>query len=131
MHPYLTPFHPLKVTKFLVKISQFNFFDSLLWQRKTFLLINLFRCEIFQILLYFLCKTYSPRWKRSPFYFPATPSKNRGPVKPPPPPLPSPFFENLVGGLIRRLPSPQQEGSAGAHYEKRFFYWVRKLLKDK
>ena len=88
MHPYLTPFHPLKVTKFLVKISQFNFFDSLLWQRKTFLLINLFRCEIFQILLYFLCKNYSPRWKRSPFYFPATPSKNRGPVKPSPPPLP-------------------------------------------
>ena len=42
-----------------------------------------------------------PPWKRPPPSFPATPSKNWDPVKPP-----LPFFENLVGGST----SPAEKG---------------------
>ena len=85
--------------------------------------------KYFRFYFIFYVKTTVPAEKGHPSISPQPPLKIE--VLYSPPPLRSPFFENLVGGLIRRLSSPQQEGSAGAHYEKRCFYWVRRLLKDK
>ena len=56
-----TPILKLKVTKFLVKLSQLKF---LVKQIKIFLFIKFFGLQIFQILVDFVCKDWSPSRKR-------------------------------------------------------------------
>ena len=88
----LTPSYLLKVTKFLVKIYQFEF---LVMTEK-----NIFVYKIF-----LPCKNCRPLSKKS---------KNWGPVK-------SPLFENWVRGLSTPPPLPPQQkgkGEGGAHYDR-------------
>ena len=76
----------LKVTKFLVKISQFEF---LVMTEKNIFAYKFF-LSLFQILIDFFGENCNPPEKSHP-PFPATPSKSRVPVDPA-------LFENLVGG---------------------------------
>ena len=55
-----TPIIKLKVTKFLVKLSQFKFLVNT--DKNIFVFI--FFHEIFQILVYFLCKNWTPSRRR-------------------------------------------------------------------
>ena len=75
----LIPSYLLKVTEFLVKISQFKF---LAMTEKNNFAYKLSCHYIFQILIYFVCKNCTPL-KKLPPSFPATPSKSWGPAKPP------------------------------------------------
>ena len=91
----LNPSYLLKVTKFLVKTYQFEFF-------KIFLFINFFLSLNISDFCYFLCKNCNPPEKVTrPPYFPANPSKSWGPVKPP-------LYENFVGGSAS--PPAEREG---------------------
>ena len=73
----LTESHLLKVTKFLVKISQFKF---LFMTEKNIFVCKLFVIKYFRFSFIFYVKPPTPLKKVTPF-FPAAPSKNRGPVK--------------------------------------------------
>ena len=61
----LNPSYFLKVTKFLVKMSQFEF---LVMTEKNVLLINFFCHEIFQIWIYFLWENCNPQKKVTPSF---------------------------------------------------------------
>ena len=91
--PPLTPSHLLKVTKFLVKISQFKFLvmtkkNSFVY--KLFLLLNISDFSLV-CLLCKICTTppppYPPPRKKSHPSFQQPPSKNWDPVKPSPLPF--------------------------------------------
>ena len=86
--PFLTPSYLLKVTKFLVKISQFEFLvmtDKNMFAYKLYFLLN-----ISDFSLFFMWKLQPP-WKKSPPFSQQPLSKRWDLVKPP-------NFENLVGG---------------------------------
>ena len=95
----LTSFYLLKLTKFLVKIFQFEFLVMIkknIFVYKPFLLLN-----ISDLSLFFFKKKLQPLppWKRLLPSFPATPLFSSNPLSKlrscqTPPPL----FENLVGG---------------------------------
>ena len=87
----------LKVTKFLVKISQFEF---LVMTEQEFLFINFLSLNIPDFSLFLLKNCNHPLLKNVTPSFSATPSKNWGSVKSPP------LFENLLGGSI----SPSWKG---------------------
>ena len=77
----LTPSYLLEVTKFLVKISQFEFLvmtEQNIFLYKLFFLIKYFR---FQFIFYV---NIAPPLKKSPPFFPATPSKVEVLSSPPP-----------------------------------------------
>ena len=100
------PSHLLKVTKFLVKISQFEF---LIMIEESILVYKLFlSLNILDFSLRFVLQLQSPMKKSPPPLSqqppPPPPSKNWGPVKPL-------RFENLVGGLT--LPKVERESE---HY---------------
>ena len=119
---FLAPSHLLKITKFLVKISQCIF---LVMTEK-----NIFVYKLFQILVYFLCKnckTHHPPYPSAPPPPPHThtsspppqplpPEKGR-PLFPSNPPLKieilsSPLFENPIRGSkhpSRPRPHPHQK----------------------
>ena len=67
------PSYLLKLTKFLVQISQFEF---LVMAEQSILVYKLFCHSIFQILLYFLSENYNPL-KKVTHSSPAIPSKKR------------------------------------------------------
>ena len=75
----LNPIPFFKVTKFLVKISQFKF---LVMTEKHFWFINFFGHYIFQISVYFLFKNFNSLKKVTPS-FSTTPSKWWSPVRSP------------------------------------------------
>ena len=81
---HLKTSHFLKETKFLVKISLFEFL--VMTEKNVFV----YKCkchEIFQIFVYFLCKNWNPLKKKITRSFPATLSKNWDPVNTSPPPF--------------------------------------------
>ena len=84
-----TPCYLLKVTKFCVKISQFEF---LVMTEKNIVVYKLFCHQIFQILIYLFFKIATPL-KKVTSSFPATPLSKLRTCQAPPP-----VFENLVGG---------------------------------
>ena len=87
--------HLLKVTRFLVKISQFKVLvmtDKKFCVYKLFLSLNILLKFIFHV------KTATSLKKTTPS-FQANPCKNQVSLKPAtPPPLPTPHFENLARG---------------------------------
>ena len=101
--PYIS-YLLLKVNKFLLKISQFEF---LVMTEQSILVYKLFCHEIFQILIYFLSKTLQPSPEKShpPLFFlpQQPPSKSWGPVKLP-----------LFWKFVRFNPPPQQK-NGGEH----------------
>ena len=100
-----TPSYLSKVTKFLVKVSQFEF---LVTTEQRILVYKLFlSLDIPDFSLFFVKKLHllplAPLKKVTP-YFQAIPSKNWALVKPR---LPYPPFWNLVGGSLWRLQEHQ------------------------
>ena len=67
--PSFTPSYILKVTQFLLKISQFEF---LVMTEESVLVYKLFLSLNIPNLFYFLLKNCNPRLKKSPPFFPAT-----------------------------------------------------------
>ena len=61
------------------------------------------KLQIFQILVYFICKICNPHWKKSPPLSQEPPSKNWVSVKPP-------LFENLVVGSTPHHPHLAERG---------------------
>ena len=107
----------LKVTSFLVKISQFGFLVTT--KKNIFAHIIIFFCHsILQILVYFLYENCNSPEKSKPF-FPSNSSKSWDPVK-------SPLFENLVGGsnspTIPRSRKVGGRGEESAHYLSTMLY---------
>ena len=88
-------YYLLKVTKFIVKIYQFELLvltEKNTFGYKIFFVIKYF----FQVLVYFFCKNYTPQGKGQPL-FPRNSSKNWGPVK-----LPPSFWKLVRGSIPRR-----------------------------
>ena len=97
----LTPSHLLKVTKFLVRFSQFKF---LVMTKKNIFVYKLFLyLNISDFSLLFMWRMQTPRGKKSPFVSQQRPSKKWDPVKPH-------FWK-----FGRRLDPSQQRGGAGVH----------------
>ena len=96
----VNPIFLLEVTKFLVKISQFEF---LVMTEKNIFVYKLFCHEIFQILVHFFCKNCKPLKKITPLFSSNPLSKLKSCQAPP-------FWK-----FGRRFNPPQQKGW-GAHY---------------
>ena len=102
----LIPCYLLKVTKFLHKISQFEF---LVMAEKNVFVYKPFSPLNISNLFCFLCKTCTHPLKKVTPSFPATPSKSWGFVKPP-------FLRIWL--KVNPPPPPPAERGGGAHYEE-------------